>query len=84
MKKEQMMEIDVRNNINDLTNQEWLERSSSIKLTATQKEDFFKAHSYLHQLRKALMTKFGAEAVRMVFKDIVPDADSILKGGWCL
>jgi len=72
MNQNQMVRVDPKNNINDLTNQEWVERSSSISITPEQKELFFRAQPHLYQIRKALMHELGPEAVRMVFGDLVP------------
>jgi DNA modification methylase len=72
MYQNQMVGIDPRNNINDLTNQEWLKRTSSIGITPQQKEAFFNVHPHLYEIRKFLIHQFGPEALQMVFGDIVP------------
>ncbi len=66
------MQIDPRNRINDLSNGEWLERTSSIRLTPEQKEQFLKIQPLLHRLRVSLMEAYGPDLVQATFGDVVP------------
>jgi len=72
MYQNQMVALDPRNNVNELTNQEWVSKSSSIRFTPEQKEQFLNVHPHLFQLRVALMNRFGPDVVEAVFGDIVP------------
>ena len=57
----QTQKVDPRNQINDLSNDEWLKRSSSIMLTPEQKTTFLKYYPQLMQLRIAIYRMLGIE-----------------------
>jgi len=61
-----------RNQINNLSKDEWLRRSSSIMLTPEQKETFLKYYPQLMQLRIAIYRMLGIEMGQALFGDIVP------------
>jgi DNA modification methylase len=63
---------DPRNQINDLSNEEWFERASSISITPQQKEAFLKVQPNLQRIRAALMELVGPEMVEALFGDLVP------------
>ena len=68
----QTQKVDLRNQINDLSNDEWLKRSSSIMLTPEQKTTFLKYYPQLMQLRIAIYRMLGIEMGQAFFGDIVP------------
>lgn len=68
----QTQQLDPRNQINNLSNDEWLRRSSSIMLTPEQKTMFLKYYPQLMQLRIAIYKMLGIEMGQALFGDIVP------------
>ena len=72
MTQTETIQIERWNGINDLSNEDWLKKTSSIRLTPEQKERFLKIQPYLHQLRKTLMELYGPEFVESVIGDIAP------------
>lgn len=72
MNQTQLIRTGSFNEVKELSNEKWLDRASSIRLTPEQKEMFFKLKPILHQLRVAIIKSFGPEAAEAVFGDVVP------------
>ena len=72
MNETRMVKIASSNEIEQFSNEKWLDRASSIRLTTEQKEMFFKLKPILHKLREAIIKTFGPDAAEAVFGDVVP------------
>jgi DNA modification methylase len=66
------MQIDPRNKINDLTNEEWVPRMSSINSTKEEVQNFLKIYPQLEALRLSLIKTYGHNIAEQLCGNIAP------------